>query len=144
MKPRLFDASSIIILIKMRSRVFRHVTEDFRILPLTIFEIGNVFRAEAYLTKTTSPEKAAVMLDGISGIVKKMRTQNLDVDDPVKVLNLAGKCGLTFYDAAYLNAAMVSGYTLVTEDRKLAREASKEGIEVLTAADIQESFSKDR
>ncbi len=84
------------------------------------------------------------MLDGISGIVKKMRTQNLDVDDPVKVLNLAGKCGLTFYDAAYLNAAMVSGYTLVTEERKLAREASKEGIEVLTAADIQESFSKDR
>jgi predicted nucleic acid-binding protein len=138
MSPRLLDASSILLLIKTRSRVFRNTPKNFIVLPLTIFEIGNALRTEAYLRKITTPEKAEALLYRISRIVNEMTAQKLEADDPMKILNPAGRCGLSFYDAAYLNAAVNGGYTLITEDTKLAREASNEGVEVLSTADIRD------
>lgn len=136
MSRRLLDASSLLILFKRRSSLFFEAVE-LTVLPLTIFEIGNALRNEAYLTKTTTPEKASIMLEGLSKIVGKMQSYALEADDPVKILNVSGRSGLTFYDAAYLNAALEGGFVLVTEDKKLAREAAREGVKVLSATDIQ-------
>lgn len=133
MTSKLLDASSIIIMFQNRSTALRN-TGDFRVLPLTIFEVGNAFRKEAFVRKTSTPENAAATLDGISKIVKKMTVEPLG--DPVKILNLAGKHGLSFYDASYVSTAMIGNYTLVTDDKKLAREASSEGVDVLGADDM--------
>ena len=136
MTPKLLDASSIIIMFQNRSTALRRI-DDFRVLPLTIFEIGNAFRKEAFVRKTSTPENAAAMLDGISKIVKKMAIESLD--EPIKIFNLAGKHGLSFYDASYLNTAIIGNYTLVTDDKRLAREASSEGVDVLGSDDVDDS-----
>jgi predicted nucleic acid-binding protein len=133
MTKKLLDASSILIMFQNNSKALRDVKE-FRVLPLTIFEIGNAIRTEAYVRRTSTPENAAASLDGITRIVGRMGVE--PVDDPVGVLTLAGRYGLSFYDASYLWAATVGGYTLVTDDRKLAHEASSEGVDVLGADTI--------
>jgi predicted nucleic acid-binding protein len=127
---KLLDASSILIMFQNSSKALRD-TENYRVLSLTIFEIGNSFRTEAYVRKMSTPEDAAVALDGITRIVKKIAV--VPINDTVAVLNLAGRHNLSFYDASYLWAAIDGGYTLVTDDRKLAREASSERVDVLGA-----------
>jgi predicted nucleic acid-binding protein len=136
MSPRLIDASSILNLINARSSTLRDKPEEFVVLSLTIYELGNALRKEAYKNKTTSPEAAEILLNIISRLVNDMPIYRLEIDDPVKVLNLAGRHGLSFYDAAYLYIAKKEGYALVTDDSKLYRETVKEGVEALSAVDI--------
>ena len=140
MSPRLIDASSILNLIKVRSNALRDTPKDFVVLPLTIYELGNALRKEAYKTKTTTPETSEALLNIISWLIKDMGVYNLETDDPVKILNFAGRRGLSFYDAAYLYAAKKEGYALVTDDSKLHRETVKEGVEALSAADIDKTI----
>ena len=49
-----------------------------------------------------------------------------------EVLGLARRHALTTYDAAYLELALRLGATLATLDRKLARAADAEGVEVIS------------
>jgi len=136
MSPRLIDASSILNLINARSSTLRDKPRDFVVLPLTIYELGNALRKEAYKNKMTTPEAAEILLNIISRLIEDMRVYDLEIDDPVKVLNLAGRRGLSFYDAAYLYVAKKEGYTLVTDDSELYRETVKEGVEALSAVDV--------
>lgn len=62
----------------------------------------------------------------------------IDVDMPATLANvfrdtqlLCRKHGLTAYDAAYLEIALRSGYSLATVDRDLRTAAIAEGVEVL-------------
>ena len=135
MSPKLIDASSILYLIKKGSETLRQ-PRDFLIIPLTKYEIGNALRTEAYLRKTINPETAETLLKIITPILYSMGISESEGDDLVNTLSLAGKCGLTFYDASYLYTAKKGACTLVTEDEKLARAASGEGLEVLSAANI--------
>lgn len=134
MSPKLIDASSILYLLKNRSEMLRQ-SRGFLIIPLTIYEIGNALRTEAYLRKTIDPRTAETLLKIITPILHSMGISESGGDDLVNTLSLAGKCGLTFYDASYLYTAKKESCTLVTEDGKLAKAASREGVEVLSAAD---------
>jgi len=136
MSPRLIDASSILNLINARSSTLRDKPKEFVVLPLTIYELGNALRKEAYKNKTTTPEAAEILLNIISRLIKDMRVYDLGSDDPVKILNLAGRRGLSFYDASYLYVAKKEGYALVTDDSELYQETVKEGVEALSAVDV--------
>ncbi len=136
MSSRLIDTSSILNLINARSSTLRDKPKEFVVLPLTIYELGNALRKEAYKNKTTTPESAEILLNIITRLIEDMRVCDLEVDDPVKILNLAGRRGLSFYDAAYLYVAKKEGYALVTDDSELYRETVKEGVEALSAVDV--------
>lgn len=135
MSPKLIDASSILYLLKKRSETLRQ-SHDFIIIPLTSYEIGNALRTEAYLRKTINPETAEKLLKVIIPIIHSMNISQSEGEDLVNTLSLAGNSGLTFYDASYLYAAKKEACTLVTEDDKLAKAASREGLEVISAAHL--------
>jgi predicted nucleic acid-binding protein len=66
--------------------------------------------------------------------LKRVLLPGLHIDtaplDMGAVSELAERCDLTTYDAAYLELAVRRGLDLVTLDRSLARAASAEGINV--------------
>lgn len=55
------------------------------------------------------------------------------LDNPTMqaTLELARKENLTFYDASYLHSCSSSGYSLVTEDHKLAKAAQNNSIKAI-------------
>jgi predicted nucleic acid-binding protein len=59
---------------------------------------------------------------------------------------LADRCGLTVYDASYLELALRSGFDLITLDRDLADAAAAEGVTVhspgrSTAAQVRRRYA---
>ena len=54
--------------------------------------------------------------------------------DDDRVMTLAGKHRLTFYDAAYLELALREGIPLATLDKELAQAARAEGVPLVLAA----------
>ena len=46
--------------------------------------------------------------------------QVIELQDPIEVLRISNEIEITFYDAAYVVAALRSGLILVTDDRRLA------------------------
>ena len=117
----LFDASSIIA--SAVERRFNPLLENYT-LQLAGYEIGNYLWREAYLRESINVEELKMLVELFNGILRGMKM--IEGQHPShEIVNLAGRLGLTYYDAAYLYNARRLNLTLVTEDRRLSEIGGK-------------------
>ncbi len=115
----LFDASALLNLIRtLGSEAYRYLKGSY-ILTLTPYEVGNALWKKAVLLNRISIGEALSLLDyidrvyGLLGIVTP-RNQSL-------ILRIACTIKATYYDSAYIVAAIENNLALVTDDNKLIR-----------------------
>ena len=131
----LLDSSAILNLFRVSGKAAMPILAQSSTLSLASYEIGNALRTEAYLRRTTTPEKAERALTDIMLLLGLTEIIHPDPTDAAETLRIAGKDSLTYYDASYLHAAM-KGHSLATEDSRLADAAKREGIQTLTASQL--------
>ena len=109
----LYDANAFLDLVKRRRLI-----ADQYILDLTIYEVSNAIWKEVVLFKNLTRDEAIEFMNNIINIMQKMNIICIE-EDLDKIMSIAIEEELTFYDAAYLYAAMKNKLTLVTNDEKL-------------------------
>ena len=122
----LFDASSMLQLIKsFDEEKTLHMLGENCILDLTKYEVGNALWKELVLHQAIEEDDFREFLNLLRKVV--IRTKMLAVE-PQKLSDVgrvAAEERITFYDASYIIVAKIKNLTLITEDGKLARAASK-------------------
>ncbi|MBA7478157.1 PIN domain-containing protein [archaeon] len=126
----LFDSSSIINLCSERKieRLLEGCT-----LNLAFYELGNAIWKQVHLHKALTQKEGSEALAALTEVYRQMR--ELHVEDTSSILNVAVEEGLTYYDAAYLHAAIKNDAVLVTDDRRLHTAASKH-VETATSEEL--------
>jgi len=108
----LLDANAFLDLIKRR----KSLIAGQYILNLTIYEIGNAIWKEVVLFGTLTEDEAIGFMSNLMNIIQKVNViriqKGLD-----KIMSLAVKEHLTFYDAAYLYFAKKERLILVTNNK---------------------------
>lgn len=105
------------------------------VLGLTVYELGNVLWKESTRLGRLSKEETEGIASALHqwlGLVEVVRTEPHDVG---RILDVAKREGLTFYDASYLKVAIDRGLALVTDDAGLGRAANGR-VAVLRAEDL--------
>jgi len=124
--PRfLVDASALKALAAGDPTQVADVLERSAVLELTYYEVGNALWKELNLLKAISAKECETLVDSMKRMLATAETLETSFDELGDVLGLAGAEGLTFYDAAYVDAARKAKRTLVTEDPRLTRAAAK-------------------
>ncbi|MBC7129912.1 type II toxin-antitoxin system VapC family toxin [Candidatus Bathyarchaeota archaeon] len=125
----LLDASALLPLVARRGKqlLFEASREDLVTTDLAIYEACNSLWKLATLMKSISIEDAVETATTIKdlatrSIIKPINFIKLDFSN---TLQIAHKERLTFYDASYIVTARSVEATLVTEDEKLKKIASK-------------------
>ena len=113
----LFDASSIIA--SAIKRRFDSLLDNYT-LELAGYEIGNSLWREAHLRGSIDIEELRMLVELFNEILKGMKIIS-GRHPSYEIVDLAGRLGLTYYDAAYLYNAKRLDLTLVTEDGKLRK-----------------------
>jgi len=126
----LLDANAFLDLIKRRKTLIK----GQYILDLTMYEVSNAIWKEVVLFKTLTKDEAVTLMNEITNIVQKLNIIRIQ-DDLDKIMEIAIKERLTFYDAAYLYFAKKYQLILVTNDKKLYN-AAKDKIKVLRSDEI--------
>lgn len=126
----LFDSSSIINLCAKKQ--IEELLEGWT-LNLAFYELGNAVWKQVHLYKALTPEEGGEALDALIEVLRKMR--EAPIEDASAILNIAVGEGLTYYDAAYIHAAIKNGATLVTDDEKLRSIANKH-VETITSEEL--------
>jgi len=117
----LFDASSIFASVKT-GRIEPLFEQNIQWL--TLYEVCNAIWKESHTLRKLTKEQANGLLDILVEIVENMRV--LDIHGFERdVMETAFSTGLSAYDASYMVLAEKRKLTLVTEDEKLRRAASK-------------------
>lgn len=117
----LFDASSLVVLIRREGRKADEQIGEARILDLTRYELGNWLWKEVTILKSVTRDEAKLLATKALSTLKRIPRIATGDGDFVETLGIASKEHLTFYDASYIQAARQNKLTLVTEDRALAR-----------------------
>jgi predicted nucleic acid-binding protein len=122
----LFDASSLLLLIKQQGPKAADTLKNSATVPLIYYEIGNTLRTSAAVHKHITAEEAQATLKNIHQALAltKEITQNTHEESRL-ILQNSLKHNITYYDSAYLTAAQTNNHTLVTEDRQLTKAAQK-------------------
>jgi len=119
--PYLFDASSIILAMKLKKI---GVLAGNYIQSLTIYEVLNALWKESNVLKKIGSREAEDLVNVFAQLLRYLNT--IDVRGvESKVFRTAMETGLTVYDASYLVLAQRGGLTLVTEDAKLRKMAGE-------------------
>ncbi len=113
----LFDASALVNLVRLEGPGSLNYLEGNYITSLTPYEVGNAIWKEAVLHERITLAEATRLIEYFSLIYKRMKTVN--PSSQTLTLELAGRLGVTFYDASYITAARDNSAVLVTDDRKL-------------------------
>jgi predicted nucleic acid-binding protein len=133
----LFDASSILTLVRELRRDAADKLADEATISLAYYEVGNALWRECFLLKRISRREAEVFLNDIYEIMGQMTVASLQGENEENaVLDIACKFNLSFYDSAYLAQANDSNYTLVTDDKKLANMAQKADVKTKTSKEL--------
>jgi predicted nucleic acid-binding protein len=126
----IFDSSSIFKLINQKEvdPLF-----DEKTVELAFYEVGNVIWKHRTLLEEIDDEKQCRYFKMMENIEEQMIKA-----DPERshVMETAIENEITFYDASYLQAAVETGETLVTEDGELREKAEENGIETLKAEEL--------
>jgi len=113
----LYDASAILNIIRsLGEDAIKYIKGNF-ILSLTPYEIGNALWKEALLLRRISVDDALSLLKDIRKIYDL-----LDMIMPKNqfiTLKVALLMKITYYDSAYIIAAVENNLTLVTDDMEL-------------------------
>lgn len=132
MNRYLFDSSAIITVVERNEpeELFQGSTID-----LASYELGNAVWKQVHLYKTLSLDDARIVFDALVSVFNKMhRVQGVE---PLSVLAVAAKEGITYYDAAYLQAAADKKLILVTDNKKLKQAGSKY-VDTITSREINQ------
>ncbi|MCP8313135.1 MAG: type II toxin-antitoxin system VapC family toxin [archaeon] len=116
----LFDSSAIINL--CGERKIDRLLEGWT-LNLAFYELGNAVWRQVHIRKGMAIDEANMILDPLVEIFRRMNKPKKE--DALKTLEIAIKEGLTYYDAAYINAAVENSLTLVTDDEQLYKISKK-------------------
>lgn len=122
----LFDASSILQLIKSleEDRALRVIAEGC-ILDLSKYEVGNALWKERILRHTITDDEFHEFFGLLTTVILQSKVLGIRAQDLPDVARIAAKEKTTFYDASYIEVAKSQNLTLMTEDTKLARIATK-------------------
>ncbi len=124
----LLDSNAIIITLKRLLENSVKALDGKATLNLAYYEIGNVIWKECTLEGSISPREAVSRAEDTSRILGIMKIEETGSTEGMgEAMRIAIEQKLTFYDAAYLQAAKNEGYTLVTEDRELLKKIRKYG-----------------
>ena len=110
------DASALYPLLLSLKESILEYSGLFTVLDLTLYEVGNTIWKEHRKGRVRNPAKVARLFQEMLGFLPITR---MDAGDLGKILDLALRENLTYYDAAYLYAARIKKAKLVTEDREL-------------------------
>jgi predicted nucleic acid-binding protein len=116
----LFDASAILNLSNegKTGQYIDHVTT-----PLAQYEIGNTFWKKVNLTHELTEDIAkqylAITLETLRFMTK------VEIEDAQTILEIASREHISYYDASYIHAAATSSATLITDDIKLRKAATR-------------------
>lgn len=104
-----------------------HLNREIRIevLPLTPYEVGNATLSRGGF------ELARDALAALRGLALTIPDTTIEVD--LEAASLAGRYGLSFYDASYLASAIARNAPLVTDDMALLDAARAEGVGIALA-----------
>jgi len=124
----IFDASSLYVVLKKKEL---ERLRDSETLDLAFHEVGNAMLNDLRRKIITEESftKATEVLNGISQLIRVEYFSGLDAGN---VSEIAKRSALTFYDASYLNLALMTGEPLATNDGKLKAEAEKLGIKTFS------------
>lgn len=86
-------------------------------LNLAFYELGNAVWKQARIHRRITLEEAYLILDSLTEVFRRLRKP--EDEDPLRTLEMAVREGLTYYDAAYISAAIEKGLILVTDDERL-------------------------
>ncbi len=116
----LFDTSAILNLAgsDKNARLFEGST-----LSLARYEAGNAIWNKVSDLKTISSSEGRRILEAVDGILSSMGT--VDDPSPVETLKVAVGMKITYYDAAFIVAAVENSMQLVTDDRVLRGAGAK-------------------
>ena len=129
MTNTVIDASSFLNLIKNRGDQASDTLKQSITIPLIYYEIGNALRTSAVHLKHITPEEAEITLKNLhKGLGLMAITPQDNIEDSSKILQNSITYNLSYYDSAYLTAAIKHNATLATEDRKLAKAANNANI----------------
>ncbi|MEM2104018.1 MAG: type II toxin-antitoxin system VapC family toxin [Candidatus Bathyarchaeia archaeon] len=141
----LLDASALLPLVTRRGRrlILEASREDLVTTDLAICEACNSLWKLSTLLKLISIEDAidtatTIKNLAIRGVIKPIKFTKIDFSN---TLQIAHKEGLTFYDASYITTARNTEATLVTEDEKLKKTASKI-IKTITYSDLESKLTQ--
>lgn len=116
----LIDASALHPLaVKLGENILDH-TEKFRVLDLTMYEVGNVLWKEKKRGRIADIESAASFFEELLRNMYK-----LSIDNIGEVLSIALEKNLSFYDVAYIYVAEKNKLKLVTEDKEILHNYDK-------------------
>ena len=140
-KPLLFDASSILTLLRLLREKAPDLLRGGSTISLVYYEVGNALWREYLLLKRITSREALKILKTIFMVLRTMDVIALkDENFGEAVFNLASSLNITYYDASYLVEALKTGKTLVTDDRKLSEAAGRIGVKTLTSRDLIEDY----
>ncbi|MDE1766180.1 MAG: type II toxin-antitoxin system VapC family toxin [Thaumarchaeota archaeon] len=134
MKNRLYDASSLINVVRIGGSQSIRMLDGHHVLDLTIYEVSNVMWKLVYREKKITQEQSSVLLDSVLLLMQRMKVVSIGGLEK-HVQELAVREGLTAYDASYLAVAEHLDLVLVTDDRKLER-AGRKYVKVLKTSDF--------
>ncbi|MGB6463757.1 MAG: type II toxin-antitoxin system VapC family toxin [Nitrosotalea sp.] len=134
MNDRLFDASSLLNIVRNKDSQSIGILNKQYVLDLTLYEVSNVIWRLSYREKKITQEQSSALLDSILLLMQRMQIVGINELEK-RVHELAIKEGLTAYDASYLAVAEKSSLILVTDDRELERAARKY-VKVMKTSDL--------
>lgn len=115
----LFDASALLNIVRMLGADALEYLRGCYVLTLTPYEVGNGLWKEATLLRVININEALALVRYVSRVYGVV--EFLEPRDWVSVLRLACELRITYYDSAYVVAAVENGLVLVTDDEKLFR-----------------------
>ena len=90
---------------------------------LTFYELGNAVWKQVYAYKTNDENETNKLLDALTEVF--MRLRKPEKENSLEILKIALKEGLTYYDAAYIQAAIENKLAQVTDDKQLLEVGKK-------------------
>lgn len=126
------DANALLNIAKELGKDSVEVLEGECTLTLASYEAGNGMWKECNLLDELSYGDASEILDFTGSMMERMEVlspRNLGLMK--KTLENALREEITYYDSAYLTLAEERGYTLVTDDGKLRKVASRKDIKAI-------------
>jgi predicted nucleic acid-binding protein len=116
----LFDSSAILNLShEGKTETFI----DHATTPLVQYEIGNAVWKMVNLTHEMTEDAGKQYLSKTLETLRFMT--EIAINDVQTVLEIASRERISYYDASYIHAAVVSASTLITDDIRLRRVATK-------------------
>ena len=96
---------------------------DHATTPLAQYEIGNTFWKKVNLTHELTENVAKQYLAKTLETLQFMK--KVEIENAETILEIASREHISYYDASYIHAAATSSATLITDDTKLRKMASK-------------------